>query len=474
MNVSGQLVIKRLVRAIGKARENASELEKSLRETEVRSQELLEKRGNAILDLAKHYLPELNREAIHKTFQEVQGNLLQVVERKESRYTQIESRYERLLARQDEVQNRKEELTDDILKNSALLSSKEQAVSKSLQSNETFQKMTRTALQTEERLARNESRLEEIKRDAKEKLPDYEKSSLFQYLLRSDYGTTKYSGKGWTRRWDRWVARKINFGSLKQSYDFLKTTPKLMEEEIDRRKEEFHSLMQPIEDFQKHEAEKEGIPALVSQTHELKEQFEESSREWERIEDDLKRLDKDFQDLEESEESFYGEAVSRFKSFLTKSELEVLEARAKKTEEKMDDRIVEDIAWFSQQIEELKPKLEQIALNRQRFSQEIDGLDYVIRRTGQSEMSTERAEFSKAFDVNELVEQHSREVLSKEQFWETLKGEMILKPNWASKTADGITEVLDSPGSRMLGNALSGVATKALKEAVRRGMLRRR
>ena len=232
VNVSGALVMKRLERTLEKVRLEAAEVEEQLREKEEKLHELLAKRGKALVRLGKHYLPELNRKTIQNTFSEIQDQLLQIVERKERRYQQIKGQADRLSARKQICEARLKEIVELIAREEAGLLEKEMSVAEILKKDDVFQKLTTTALQAEERLTRNEERLAEIEQDSKEKLPDYEKSSLFQYMLNRDFGTTKYSSKGWTRRWDQWIARTIDFGELKQSYLFLKKTPELMRKEL--------------------------------------------------------------------------------------------------------------------------------------------------------------------------------------------------------------------------------------------------
>ena len=87
----------------------------------------------------------------------------------------------------------------------------------------------------------------EIRAEAQEKLPSYDKNRLFRYLLDRDYGKPEYKKKGWTRRLDRWVAKLIDYQGARRSYDFLRVTPELMAAEVARRREQFNVLMEQVE-----------------------------------------------------------------------------------------------------------------------------------------------------------------------------------------------------------------------------------
>ena len=232
--------------------------------------------------------------------------------------------------------------------------------------------------------------------------------------------------------------------------------------------------MEQVEKIQQLEAEQQDIPNLITEIEKQRTQKEDAEEEIGRLEKNLDECQQNFIDLEQSEESFYGEALQRFKTFLEKTEVEVLEAHSEKTEEVMDDRLVADVRWYSDQMESLTPEIKHDAEKRARLANQMNGLDFVLRRSSQTEMVTERCEFPDDFEIQKLISQHEHQVIDKDAFWIALKEAMILKPNWASRAADGISGALDSPGSRMLGKAMTDVAGTALKEAARRGLLRRR
>ena len=62
---------------------------------------------------------------------------------------------------------------------------------------------------------------------------------------------------------DAWVARLIDFGNARQGYEFLKKTPKLVADEVIRRRELFTKLMQQVEALEHAEADKIGLISVL-------------------------------------------------------------------------------------------------------------------------------------------------------------------------------------------------------------------
>ena len=112
-----------------------------------------------------------------------------------------------------------------------------------LAADETFVSLTDKASMAEAALERAEANLDEIEQDAARKLPGYEKSSLFKYLRDRKFGTEGYGKRGFTRRMDRMLAKFIDYGKARKSYEFLKNTPDQMRKIIADDREALDTVM---------------------------------------------------------------------------------------------------------------------------------------------------------------------------------------------------------------------------------------
>ncbi len=255
--VAGKSVYQTLDASVRQTRSRLGQFDTQLKSLGEDATELITQRGETLLELAHHYLPEINRETIAGTFREIREDLRQVLASKQRRQQQLGQKLEGIetdiLRQQVELDQVTEKLDEQVAQREKL----ERVVAERLKADDSFPQLSDHALQAEQKLDRNEQRITEIEREADEKLPAYEQSSLFQYLHAQGYGTPGYDppsrnrpkGRKWriTKRLDRWVARMIDFSRARRSYDFLRVTPKLMQAEVERRRTEFNALMEQIE-----------------------------------------------------------------------------------------------------------------------------------------------------------------------------------------------------------------------------------
>ena len=198
-HVQGAAVFRQFEQAAAEIRRQAAELTTGLKALKATTEELVQQRGDALADLAKHYLPEVTRESIRTTFAGVRDELTQVLREKQHRQKDLLTEWDSLL---DRRQQRESDLNSITEKLDQLVEKREQfeaVVSAQLAQDSRFVQLSQEALQAEQELDRNEERVADTQREAAEELPAYENGRLFQYLYKRRYGTPDYKSKGWTR-----------------------------------------------------------------------------------------------------------------------------------------------------------------------------------------------------------------------------------------------------------------------------------
>ena len=157
-----------------------------------KSAELLTRRGDKVLELAQHFLPELSREAAQSVFAGIRGELLAVVERKDARQREIAAQIEQLTAEEKRQQAELESTTAALNAKAQQRETLRGRLTDLLKAKPDFVALSQETLAAKENLRQNEARVAELQREAAEKLPAYEHSRLFTYLRRRRYGTAEY------------------------------------------------------------------------------------------------------------------------------------------------------------------------------------------------------------------------------------------------------------------------------------------
>src|SRR5262249_43798484 len=159
-------------------------------------------------------------------------------------------------------------------------------------------------------------RVNEMQKEAAEKLPHYEQSRLFRYLYERHYGTSEYQHKGLILELDRWVAGLIRYNEARAGDEFLKNTPALVADEVARRHDRFNELMQQVEAIQHAEAEKAGLIDVLKEGEALGDRRDALVKELEQLRQKAKGLEDELGGLERQQNAFYTEALERFGKFL--------------------------------------------------------------------------------------------------------------------------------------------------------------
>ena len=485
--IAGSDVLQVLEHALTHARGRGNELQNSLSQLDQVTQEAVARRGKALLDLARHYLPEMSAQAVERTFNEVRRDLEELLLRQQRRQRELQTEWDAALDQRQQMESQLEQITAEL---NALVTRREALqtqLADQLLADPAFQQLSQQVLSAEQALKRNEGRVAESKQEANEKLPAYERSSLFQYLHERKYGTPEYASGGLTKRLDGWIARMIDFPRARQSYNFLRITPELMAAEVERRRSEFTGLMEQIETIEDERSEKIGLTDVLSQGVECgkrrdelltKIQFEQERRD---------RLELELQAIENDSNEFYSQGIDRLQSFLGNMEESALEAKTRQTAERADDEIFAEITWLNKQLQAARENSQQLFQERAAWEEKLGGLDYIVRRFHLSEYDSQRSMFPASYDPRPHVDSYLRGEVNREGLWQALSELQRFAPTWVqeryeehyggrkrgSDANDSDDNLFDSDISMVLVRVLGEIAGAALRGAVHRGMERR-
>jgi hypothetical protein len=486
----GREVLKVLEDSLANARARSNELQNSLAQLDHVTQEAVERRGKALLDLARHYLPEMSAQTVERTFAEVRRDLQEVLLRQQRKERELQAEWDQALDQRKQLESQLEQVTNELntlVERRALVERREQLqtqLADQLLADPPFQELSQQAFAAEEELKRNEERVAESQQEAKEKLPAYQRSSLFQYLHKRRYGTPHYQHGGLTKRLDSWVARMIDYNRASQSYRFLQMTPELIAAEVERRRSEFTQLMEKIEEIEDLLSERIGLTHVLAEGTKVgksrdelmtKIQFEQERRD---------RLEQELQTLQTSQNEYYSQAVDRLQKFLGNMHESALEAKTLQTAERTDDELFAEIRWLNKQLDESRQNGQQLFQERTAWEEKLGGLDYLVRRFHLSEYDSQRSMFPASYDPRPLVERYLRGEINRESLWQGISELQRFAPTWVQeryedqygnrrRASDSDDNLYDSDVSTVLVRVLGELAGAALKGAVQRGMERR-
>ncbi len=461
----GSDVLRLLASADGAVRAQLGEHKHELERLELAAREDVRRRGEQLMQLARHYLPKFDQEAVDGAFSEVRRELEKILTRKQRAEEDLQQEWDRSLDRrqrlQDDLDAVTEELDTLVLQREQL----EEKLAEELEQSEVFQDLSKRAVWAEQELERNQQRVEESKQEAQEKLPAYQDSRLFQYLIKRGYGTPGYHKRGWTRRMDRWVAKLVDFDKAKRSYDFLQVTPELMEAEVDRRRLEFEELMREVDALQQEHSERLGLAKVLKQGMKVGKRRDSLLTKIDGEQDDLQRCEHQLEELAGPDNEFYRQAVDRMRQFLGGLHESALEAKARGTASTADDAIFAEVSWLNDRLEQAKRDADGVRRRQADLSRKRGDLLDLGRRFRTAEFDSHRSVFSAGYDPRPEIERLMRGDSSKERVWDDIKRHQRFLPNWVERRWEDRRDLSDSDFSYMMVKVLAEAAGAAMRHA---------
>jgi hypothetical protein len=432
-----------------------------LEQLERSARDAIRQRGEAVLELAQHYLPELNRETIANSFFEVRQELEDVLEKKQAREAELRGQWERSLDRRAELEASLDKTTEELNTLVARRGELEEKLAGLLAEDREFGELSQRAIAAEAELARNESRVGESRKEASDKLPAYKNSRMFQYLLDRGYGTPGYKKRGLTRRLDRWVARLVDFQRAKKSYNFLRVTPELMAAEVKRRRSEFDGLMEQVEAIERRHSDEIGLTQTLEQGVEVGKRRDALVSKIDTEQKQRDEVEKQIAVLSSDKSDFYQQAVARMKRFLESLEESSLDSHARKTASRKDDALVAELRRLGGQVDEARHEIVQMretfALGQRRGADLSD----LSRQFRASEFDSSRSVFKDGFDARPLLDALLRGQTSKQAVWNAMRSHQEFLPQWVEQRWDQ----RGGPSGGVMNNDFSYVLMRVLAEA---------
>src|SRR3989344_5442062 len=218
MSINGSSVHKKIKEKVREVESQSEDLASQLYNVEQNLTNLTTERENNYGSLAVHYLPELDAQTVQATLREVRGEVERVFREKQDRRDTLEKLMKENRDKNHKLEEAIDTTTAEVEQQAQERDKTIELISGDLQKDTNYIQRDEEAKKAEVLLQQYKKRVEEVERETNKKLPAFERNKIFGYLLRVDYGTTRYSRQGLRKRLDSWVAEKVNFDENKKCY----------------------------------------------------------------------------------------------------------------------------------------------------------------------------------------------------------------------------------------------------------------
>ncbi len=469
MPVSGPIVHQQLMHAYQEAQHELESARGQIAAAGVELGTLAEDRGEAMVNLAQHYLPELTQDAIRKTWDDVQQAISDVLKRKDLHSQRLVGTLEKLSAARADAEARLKSIGTTLDAATETQGEIANLVSQELSADKGFAELSDRAAEAEAALQRAEANLNEIEQDSNRKLPAYKNSALFMYLQKRGFLTPEYSHRGITRSMDQWLGRYIGYREACQGYDFLQSTPKHMRELIVEDRASLGTVLDSLEKQRDSVAAKHGLPVAIQKATELTNQRQATLAELEKVETEAKAVQCERTEIENTRGPYYNEAITRFRDMLATADPRSLASRASETPEVEDDQIVAKLQGVAQEIDQIGTQVQDRQKRIEQMTSHLQAIGSLISRFRAAGFDSARAQFNGSDDVTEELRGIRDGNGSYEEAWQRLRRSHRTAPS----AVDQFTQIATHPMTQVLINAMAHAAAGALQAQARQAGERR-
>lgn len=463
MPISGPVVHKQLLQAYQEAQHELETARGEIAAAGAELGELTEGRGDTLLDLARHYLPELTPAAVEKTWTDARHWIHEILLRKQSHVAKLDGELATIAARRGDAERELAAITARLDEATIAQQSLAQAVSDALAADADFSNLSNRAAQAEASLQRAEANLQEIEQDSLKKLPGYENSALFMYLKKRNFATAEYKHRGIARSVDQWLSRYIGYREARQGYDFLKSTPQHMREVIASDRQSLDIVLDELEKRRDTVAQRMGLTDAIETVQSLTAQRSTWLQTLDQIQLDTQTLQSDRSRTDDSRGPYYQEAIEKFRQTLDKIDSRTLADRAKKTAEIEDDLIVARLQGLQIEMQQVNDQVSQRQQKVAALTNHLQSIGTLINRYRAAGFDTGRATFNSSLDVMSELRMAGDGGGSFEAVWQKIRG----AHRWGATTMDQVTQVATHPMTQVLINAMAHAAAGAMQSQAR-------
>ncbi|NNE00039.1 MAG: hypothetical protein HKN47_22190 [Pirellulaceae bacterium] len=301
--------------------------------------DLVQRQTDSFVDLAQHYLPNLSHQSMQDAWCEVRAEIGDVLLRKHDHRRQLHAELESTRKQRENLQSNLAIVREQLEHSKLVLGCKVGNVNKLLRDDPVVRNCHQEIAKLDKELDQCLAHLEAANQDANTKLPDYEESFLFQYLREQRFGTSAYQGSGIERRWDRWIAKLVDYKKHKASFDYLCNTPIELKRIVEQKQKRYGELLTHLKDAKQRASRQHGVKKQTKTWDELREKVETIEQA---IEDNLWEqctLEDQIHQLDQINGDYYDQAIAIYQQFLDKQDPDVLRVYAECTKSPRDDEI---------------------------------------------------------------------------------------------------------------------------------------
>jgi hypothetical protein len=278
------------------------------------------------------------------------------------------------------------------------------------------------AAETADRVAsRAEEKAQSAHADRLEKGRPYEADALFGYLWGRGFGTPSYSGVGFARVLDRWVARVADYEPLRRDYWLLTELPARLDEHARRMRAQSDAELAALRGLEQAAAVAAGVPERERALAEVVAALAAADAKLDEQEAKIKALVEKRAAFAAGDDDLSRQCNELIRDTLRREKMRTLRERANLTPSTDDDAAVDELTAIRADLPRLEDEVPRYRLLHETQAERAAKLEEIRRRFKEQRYDAVSSEFVNGALIATLLTQLLAGTLGTGDLWDALK-----------------------------------------------------
>ncbi|NND36989.1 MAG: hypothetical protein HKN81_07620, partial [Gammaproteobacteria bacterium] len=346
---------------------------------------------------------------------------MEILESRDTAIASINDRVRSAIEAIDELEDRRDDLHDEVDGAARTLAEREAAAQQRLEHDAAFEAQLERAREADGIAVSAREKAELGAADRRHKGEPYESDELFTYLWQRGYGTSAYSANPLARLLDGWVARLCGYRDARANYWMLLEIPKRLAEHAEHARDAADAELDALQDIEERAARDARVPDARAALESIEQRQDELDVEIVTAEQDLAGLQAEQNRYTAGDDDYMLKAVRVISAAMERREISELTRLARATMTAADDAIVDELRQLRGQNDELQDELHQTRELQSERHARIRELEKVRREFKRNRYDDVHSRFDKGAMIERMIGEVIGGVIQSGALWNVLR-----------------------------------------------------
>ena len=417
---SGQQTLTSIDQGLRQVRQQVGELDTQVQITSRKLVHLRQEEADGYRKLAEMRLDQLIRGEVITGLDAADRRVQTLLGEREQALQALQSRIEASQRAEDGLDAEREAMRQQADQAAERLDSMEATTQQRLQEDPAHKELLAAAHVADEIAIQAEEKTTQAEADRVEKGGPYEADSLFMYLWKRHYGTSRYSAGPLTRFLDAKVARLCAYHAARPNYAMLLGIPARLREHAQRVRSDADAAFAALEALEAAAADEDGIPVQRAAVEQAEQALRKIDQHIQQEEETFNRLLQEQALFAAAEDPYFNKAIATLVAEFEREGFSSLRQYAETTATAKDDRIIQKLANIDSEKRQLNDALDNHKQMHARHMSRLQELQEVRRNFKRKRFDDMHSQFDNTGLLAVIMKEFLHGVASSDDLWGTI------------------------------------------------------